>query len=35
MRFDAISRKNQIVDTGTVLHRQAEAKSDRITASLR
>ena len=35
MRFDAISRKNQIVDTGTLLHRQAEAKSDRVTASLR
>ena len=33
MRFDTISRKNQIVDTGTIPHRQAEAKNEKTTVS--
>jgi predicted phosphodiesterase len=35
MRFDAISRKGQIVDSGAIIHREAEAENERTTASLR
>jgi predicted phosphodiesterase len=35
MRFDTISRKGQIVDSGALAHRQAEDKAERTSASLR
>ena len=35
MRFDTISRKGKIVDSGALAHRQAEDKGERTSASLR